>query len=195
MSRRRLRSRTRLPSDVRQEGASGDVHTLAGNVTQDNSRNIVLYNNAFRLEVVRAAEAVSATRQQVRDDILGVLDSLMANVDGHTLSSDKAAALGQRLGTILTDAPISAYQLNAREFTLAPGTAYFLPGGENSFAYQGPAPDGTANAILVLRNGRPSTMRVGAVREFRQGAESCRLLLHHVAADFSAATFSFDCRS
>jgi hypothetical protein len=85
--------------------------------------------------------------------------------------------------------------LQAREFTLKPGTAYFLPGGDDSFAYVGPAKDGAAHTVTVRRNGRESAMAVGAVRLFRHGRESCTLLLHEVAADSSAATFSYDCRS
>jgi hypothetical protein len=95
---------------------------------------------------------------------------------------------------ILDAAPVSPYQLQAREFTVKPGTAYFLPGGDDSFTYVGPAKDGPAHTITVRRNGRESAMPVGAVRLFRRGRETCRLLLHEVAADFSAATFSYACR-
>jgi hypothetical protein len=123
-----------------------------------------------------------------------VLDGLIAQVGAHSLSDEEARTLGRRLGTILDAAPIF-YRLQAREFTLKPGTAYFLPGGDDSFTYVGPAKDGTAHTITVRRNGREGAMPVGTIRQFRQGSESCRLLLHEVAADFSTATFSYSCSS
>ena len=122
-----------------------------------------------------------------------VLDGLVGEVGARSLSDEQARTLGRRLGTILDAAPISPYQLQAREFTLKPGTAYFLPGGADSFTYVGAAKDGAAHTITVRRNGRESAMPVGAIRLFRQGPENCRLLLHEVAADFSTATFSYSC--
>jgi flagellar basal body-associated protein FliL len=174
--------------------ARESVQTLTGDVVQDNSRNVVLYNTTFRLEVVRATDTASDTTRQVRDDILSVLDELVGAENARALSPEQARALGRRLGSILDEAPISPYRLRGREFTLRPGTAYYVPGGDDSIAFVGPAGDGAANAIAIRRNGRESTMAVGAVREFRQGAESCRLLLHEVTADFSAAMFSYTCR-
>jgi hypothetical protein len=182
-------------AEINRDATLGTVQTVTGNVAQDYSRNLVLYNNAFRIEVVRATDEASAAKRQLRDDILTVLDGLVGEVGARSLSPEQARTLGQQLGTILDSAPISPYQLRAREFTLEPGTAYFLPGGDDSFTYVGPAKDGTAHTIAIRRNGRESAMPVGAVRLFRHGTENCRLLLHEVAADFSAATFSYACRS
>jgi hypothetical protein len=173
------------------------VQTVTGSVSQDNSRNLVLYKNDFRVEVVRATDEASSAKQQLRDDILSVLDGLVGKQGMPELSPDDARALGQRLGEILDAAPLSTYQLQAHEFVLKPGTAFFLPGGDNSISFVGAATGEHAGetAITILRNGRESTMRIGTVRAFRQGAEDCRLVLHEVAADYSAATFSYGCRS
>ena len=173
----------------------GSVQTITGDFSQDNSRNIALYNTAFRVEVVRATDAASAPKRELRDDILSVLDGLVAAEATQPMSAEQSRALGQRLGVILDQAPISPYRLYGREFTLRPGTAYYLPDGDDSIAFLGPAKDGAANAIAIRRNGRQSTMAVGAVREFRHGAGTCRLLLHEVSADVSAAMFSYACRS
>jgi hypothetical protein len=182
-------------AEINRDASFGTVQTLTGNVAQDYSRNLVLYNNAFRVEVVRATDEASAAKRQLRDEILTIFDGLVGELGTRSLSHEHARTLGQQLGTILDSAPISPYQLQAREFTLKPGTAYFLPGGDDSFAYVGPAKDGEAHTVTVRRNGRESAMAVGAVRLFRHGRESCTLLLHEVAADSSAATFSYDCRS
>jgi hypothetical protein len=169
------------------------ARTLIGDVTQDNSRNVFLYNTAFRVAVVRATDDVTAPKRELRDDILKVLDGLIGA--DQPLSGEQAQALGQRLGVILDQAPVTTYRLQGREFTLPAGTAYYLPDGDDSIAVVGPAPDGTAHAIILRRNGRQSIMAVGAVREFRRGAETCRLLLHEIATDFSTATFSYACGS
>lgn len=111
------------------------------------------------------------------------------------MSAEQARVLGQRLGAVLDQVPISSYRLRGREFTLRMGAAYYLPDGDDSIAFLGPAKDGTPQAIAIRRNGRASTMAVGAVREFRRGAETCRLLLHDIEVNFSAAMFSYACRS
>jgi hypothetical protein len=180
-------------AEINRDATLGTVQTVTGNVAQDYSRNVVLYNNAFRVEVIRATDEASAAKQQLRDQILNVLDGLLGDTSAPSLSSERARTLGQQLGTVLDAAPISPYQLQAREFTLKPGTAYFLPGGDDSFTYVGPARDGAANTITIRRNGRESAMPVGGVRLFRHGQETCRLLLHEVAADSSTATFSYSC--
>jgi hypothetical protein len=182
-------------AEINRDATFGTAQTLTGNVAQDYSRNLVLYNNAFRVEVVRATDEASAAKRQLRDEILTIFDGLVGDLGTRSLSHEHARTLGQQLGTILDSAPISPYQLQAREFTLKPGTAYFLPGGDDSFAYVGPAKDGAGHTVTVRRNGRESAMAVGAVRLFRRGRESCTLLLHELAADSSAATFSYDCRS
>jgi hypothetical protein len=182
-------------AEINRDATLGTVQTVTGNVAQDYSRNLVLYNNAFRVEVVRATNEASAAKRQLRDQILAVLDGLVGEAGARSLSQEQARTLGQQLGTILDSAPISPYQLQAREFTLEPGTAYFLPGGDDGFTYVGPAKDGAAHTITVRRNGRESAMPVGGIKLFRHGPESCRLLLHEVAADFSAATFSYSCSS
>ena len=122
-------------AEINRDATLGTVQTVTGNVAQDYSRNLMLYNNAFRVEVVRATDEASAAKQQVRDQILTVLDGLVGEVGARSLSDEQARTLGRRLGTILDAAPISPYQLQAREFTLKPGTAYFLPGGADSFTY------------------------------------------------------------
>ena len=180
-------------AEINRDATLGTVQTVTGNVAQDYSRNVVLYNNAFRVEVVRATGEASAAKQQLRDEILKVFDGLIGQVGARSPSHEQARALGQKLGTILEEAPISSYRLQARESTLAPGIAYFLPGGDDSFTYLGPAKDRAAHTILIRRNGRESAMPIGGVRSFRQGEESCRLLLHEVAADFATATFSYAC--
>ncbi len=180
-------------SEINRDATMGTVQTVTGNVAQDYSRNLVLYNNAFRVEVVRATDDASPAKRQVRDQILSVLDGLVDEVGTRSLSDEQARTLGRQLGTILDAAPISPYRLQAREFTLQPGTAYFLPERDDSFTFVGPAKDGAAHTITVRRNGRESTMTVGAVKLFRKGARTCRLLLHEVAADISAATFSYAC--
>jgi hypothetical protein len=180
-------------AEINRDATLGTVQTVTGNVAQDYSRNVVLYNNDFRVEVIRATDEASAAKQQLRDQILNVLDGLMGQTGAPSLSPERARTLGQQLGTVLDAAPLSPYRLQAREFTLKPGTAYFLPGGDDSFTYVGPAKDGAANTITVRRNGRESAMPVGGVRLFRQGQETCRLLLHEVAADASTATFSYSC--
>jgi hypothetical protein len=180
-------------AEINRDATLGTVQTVTGNVAQDYSRNLVLYNNAFRVEVVRATEEASAAKQQLRDQILNVIDGLVGEAGKRSLSPEEARTLDQQLGSVLDAAPISPYQLQAREFTLKPGTAYFLPSGDDSFTYVGPAKDGGANTITVRRNGRESAMPVGGVRLFRQGQETCRLLLHEVAADASTATFSYSC--
>src|SRR5512144_909917 len=180
-------------AEINRDATLGTVQTVTGNVAQDYSRNLVLYNNAFRVKVVRATDEASAAKRQLRDEILTIFDGRVGELGTRSLSHEHARTLGQQLGTILDAAPISPYQLQAREFTLKPGTAYFLPGGDDSFAYVGPAKDGAANSITIRRNGRESEMPVGGVRLFRRGSESCRLLLHEVATDSSTATFSYSC--
>ena len=172
--------------------AAGPVHTITGDVWQNNSRNVFLYNTAFRGAVTRATDDASAPKQELRDELLSVLDGLVGA--DQPLSAEQAQALGQRLGVILDQAPLSSYRLNGGEFTLRPGKAFYLPDGDDSIALVGPAADGAPDAIAIRRNGRQSTMAVGAIREFRRGDETCRLLLHEIAPDFSAATFSYACR-
>jgi hypothetical protein len=180
-------------AEINRDATLATVQTLTGNIAQDYSRNVVLYNNAFRVEVVRATKEASPAKQELRDQILNVIDDLVGETGKRSLSPEQARTLGQQLGTVLDAAPISPYQLQAREFTLKPGIAYFLPGADDSFTYVGPAKDGATNRITVRRNGREGAMPVGGVRLFRQGQESCRLLLHEVAADSSTATFSYSC--
>ncbi|MBK8173799.1 MAG: hypothetical protein IPK66_00410 [Rhodospirillales bacterium] len=182
-------------ADINREASVGTVQTLGGKVSQDFSKNVILYNNAFRVEVVRATDDASTENQRLRDDILSVLDGLLGAEPSGKLSADTARAMGQRLGAILDAVPISSYQLKGREFTLKPGNAWFLPNSDDSIAFVGPSENGDVNAITIRRNGRSSTMAVGATREFRQGAGTCRLLLHAIAADHASATFSYTCHS
>lgn len=182
---------TEVASGIGAGASAGPVRTITGDVWQNNSKTVFLYNTAFRGAVARATGDVSEPKRALRDELLAVLDGLVGA--DQPLSAEQAQALGQRLGVILDQAPISSYRLDGGEFTLRPGKAYYLPDGDDSIALVGPAPNGAADAIAIRRNGRQSTMAVGAVREFRRGAETCRLLLHEIAPDVAAATFSYAC--
>ena len=54
-------------AEINRDATLGTVQTVTGNVAQDYSRNLMLYNNAFRVEVVRATDEASAAKQQVRE--------------------------------------------------------------------------------------------------------------------------------
>ena len=72
-------------AEINRDATLGTVQTVTGNVAQDYSRNLVLYNNAFRVEVVRATDEASAAKQQLRDEILNVLDGLIGEVGARSL--------------------------------------------------------------------------------------------------------------
>ena len=73
-------------AEINRDATLGTVKTVTGNVAQDYSRNVVLYNNAFRLEVVRATGEASAAKQQLRDEILKVFDGLIGEVGARSPS-------------------------------------------------------------------------------------------------------------
>jgi hypothetical protein len=175
--------------------AIGDVGDVSGGVSQHNSRNTYLYNNEFRVEVVRRTGDAPVANRELRDKVLAVIGDLVATLDREEASPGSLQDLGQTLGSIIEETPISQYQLTSRQFTLAPGTAYFLPGGANSFAYLGPAAEDDPGVIAVMRNGRRVNMRIGSVRVFTQDNQACRLVLHEIAENQNAATFSYTCQA
>jgi hypothetical protein len=183
------------PSTPMAGPAVGDIGDVAGGIHQNASRNTYLYNNEFRVEVVRRTGDAPVANRELRDKVLAVIGDLVATLDREEASPGSLQNLGQTLGSIIEETPISQYQLTSRQFTLAPGAAYFLPGGANSFAYLGPAAEDDPGSIAVMRNGRRVNMRIGSVRVFTQGDQTCRLVLHEIAADRAAATFSYTCPS
>ena len=174
--------------------AIGDIGDVSGGVSQHNSRNTYLFNNEFRVEVVRRTDDAPMVNRELRDKVLAVIEDLVVALDRGQAAPESLQRLGQTLGSIIEQTPISQYQLTARQFTLAPGAAYFLPGGANSFAYLGPAAEDDPGVVTVMRNGRRVSMRIGSVRVFTQGDQTCRLVLHQIAEDYAAATFSYICR-
>lgn len=177
------------------ELAIGDVGAISGGVHQHNSRNTYLYSNEFRVEVVRRTGDAPVANQELRDKVLEVIEDLVTTLDRGEASPGSFQDLGRTLGSIIEETPISQYQLTTRQFTLAPGAAYFLPGGANSFAYLGTAEEDDPGGITVMRNGRRVSMRIGSVRVFTQGDQTCRLVLHEIAEDHASATFSYTCPS
>jgi hypothetical protein len=175
--------------------AIGEVGDVSGGIHQHVSRNTYLYNNAFRVEVVRRTGDAPVPNRELRDKVLAVIGDLVAALDRGEAAPESLQHLGQTLGSIIEQTPISEYQLTTRQFTLAPGVAYFLPGGANSFAYLGPAVEDDPGAVTVMRNGRRVSMRIGSVRIFTQDNQTCRLVLHELAEDYSAATFSYTCEA
>ena len=155
--------------------------------------NVFLFNNEFKLEVMRATNEAATPKKQFRDKVLGVIESLVSGLAAGELGQEELQKLGKSLGTIIDDAPISSYQLTDGEFTLRPGTAYFLPGGGNSLAVVGPYGAERPDAIYVRRNGRKVPMGIGSVRIFKVDGRSCTLMLHDVAQNYASATFSFKC--
>ncbi len=174
--------------------AIGDIGDVSGGVYQQNSRNTYLYNNEFRVEVIRRTDDSPIPNQELRDKLLLVIEGLVAALDRDEALPGALQDLGQTLGSIIEETPISGYQLTARQFTLEPGTAYFLPGGANSFAYLGTAAEDDPGSITVMRNGRRVSMRIGSIRIFAQGDQTCRLVLHEIAENHAAATFSYVCQ-
>jgi hypothetical protein len=85
----------RSRAEINRDATLGTAQTVTGNVAQDYSRNLVLYNNAFRVEVMRATDEASATKRQVRDQILTVLDGLVGQVGARSLSDEEARTLGR----------------------------------------------------------------------------------------------------
>jgi hypothetical protein len=175
--------------------AVGDIGDVAGGIHQNASRNTYLYNNEFRVEVVRRTGDTPVANRELRDKVLAVIGDLVATLDREEASPRSLQDLGQTLGSIIEQTPISQYQLATRQFTLAPGAAYFLPGGANSFAYLGPSAEDDPGAITVMRNGRRVSMRIGSVRVFTQDNQTCRLVLHEIAEHQAAATFSYTCQA
>jgi len=191
-----LRALTGSSPSIPTSGPSiGEIGDVSGGVSQHNSRNTYLYNNEFRVEVVRRTGDAPVPNRELRDKVLAVIEDLVATLNLEEASPGSLQDLGQTLGSIIEETPISQYQLTTRQFTLAPDTAYFLPGGANSFAYLGPAAEDDPGAITVMRNGRRVSMRIGSVRIFTQGDQTCRLVLHEIAEDRAAATFSYTCPS
>ena len=172
----------------------GEVGDVSGGIHQHASRNTYLYNNEFRVEVVRRTGDAPEANRELRDKVLAVIGDLVAALDRDQAAPGSLQDLGQTLGSIIEETPISQYQLTTRQFTLAPGAAFFLPGGANSFAYLGPSSAEDPGAVTVMRNGRRVSMRIGSVRIFTQGDQTCHLVLHELAEKHAAATFSYTCQ-
>jgi len=170
------------------------------NLKQDGGRpggsehsNVFLFSNEFKLEVMRATSEAPTPKKLFRDKVLGVIEALVSGLAAGELAEDELQKLGKSLGAIIDDAPLSKYHLTGGEFTLRPGTAYFLPGGENSLAVVGPYGAERPDAIYVRRNGRKVPMSIGSVRIFKIDGRTCTLMLHDVAQNYASATFSFSC--
>jgi hypothetical protein len=142
---------------------------------------------------MRATDQAPTIKKQFRDKVLGIIEELVGALAAGDLGESQIQSLGKSLGAIIEDAPISKYQLTSREFTLRPGTAYFLPKGAHTLAVVGPHGAERPDAIYVRRNGRKVAMSVGSVRIFKQDGETCTLMLHDLAQNYATATFSFSC--
>jgi len=151
------------------------------------------HTKEFKTEVLRATEGVAEVKLHLRDNVLEVFDQFIAELGTVEPQADRLRKLGQQLGAIINTTPAFDYQLQAKQFTLTPGVAYFLPGGRNSIALVGPSEGGQPHTITIRRNGRSVTMAVGSVRTFRQGAETCKLTLNEVGDASETATFAYDC--
>jgi hypothetical protein len=179
------------PSAGRGQDEKSDKDAIGPDVTEP--RNVFLFNNEFKLEVMRATTDAPTPKKQFRDKVLGVIEALVSSLAAGEPGENQLQDLGKSLGTIIGDAPISSYQLTRGEFTLRPGTAYFLPGGGNSLALLGPYGADRPDAIYVRRNGRKVPMSIGSVRIFKIDGRTCTLMLHDVAHNYASATFSFSC--
>ncbi|MCP5365029.1 MAG: hypothetical protein H6905_07380 [Hyphomicrobiales bacterium] len=183
------------------EGSSapiiGDTAPLAAQSALDGwrSRTVLNHTKEFRTEVLHATEGIAQVKLHLRDDVLAVFDRFIAELGTVEPEVDRLRKLGQQLGAIINSAPASDYQLQAKQFTLTPGVAYFLPGGRNSIALVGPSESDQPHRITIRRNGRRVTMAVGSVRTFRQGAETCKLTLNEVGEGSQTATFAYDCKA
>jgi hypothetical protein len=196
-------------AEINRDATQSSIQTVTGSVAQDNSRHVHLYDSAFRVEVVRATDDVSAPKARLRDEVLAAVEGLvtaMGEDDG--AAAEQVRALGRRLGQAIESAPVSSYQLTGREFTLEPGKAWFLPGGAGVIALLGPAEpepgDESAGAperevadraITLMRHGRRVQMRIGSIRVFRHQGETCELILHEIAPGHASASFSYACQA
>lgn len=174
-------------------GSSGNSQPGTGGPSASEPRNVFLFNNEFKVEVMRATTEAATPKKQFRDKVLGVIEALVSGLAAGEIGETELQNLGKSLGTIIDDAPISSYQLTSGEFTLRPGTAYFLPGGGNSLAVVGPYGPERPDAIYVRRNGRKVPMSIGSVRIFKIDGQTCTLMLHDLAQNYASATFSFSC--
>lgn len=165
----------------------------AADSTAPEPRNVFLFNNEFKLGVMRATDQAPTIKKEFRDKVLGVIGELVGALAAGELGESQIQSLGKSLGAIIEDAPLSKYQLTTREFTLRPGTAYFLPKGGHTLAVVGPYGAERPDAIYVRRDGRKVTMSIGSVRIFKQDGETCTLMLHDLAQNYATATFSFSC--
>ncbi len=184
------------PPIIEPSAASGSREPSGNGATGSGgpeARNVFLFNNEFKLEVMRATTRAPTIKKQFRDKVLGVIEALVDALAAGDLGESQFQSLGKSLGAIIDDAPISKYQLASREFTLRPGTAYFLPRGGHSLAVVGPYGAERPDAIYVRRNGRKVVMSVGSVRIFKQDGQTCTLILHDLARNYASATFSFSC--
>jgi hypothetical protein len=157
------------------------------------TRNVFHFNNEFKLEVMRATTESAGAKKDFRDKVLGIIEALVSGLATGDLGESQIQGLGQSLGALIEDVPISKYQLTSREFTLRPGTAHFLPGGGHSLAVLEPYGSERPDTIYVRRDGRKVPMSIGSVRVFKQPGRACTLILHDLAQNYATATFSFSC--
>lgn len=169
------------------------AQAAGGTVAQDNSRRLILINREFRLQVMRQTGHLTATRQEVRDRVLEVVEGLMTALSVEPMPNERIAVLSRQLAETIAAAPISPYLLTAEHFTLAPGAAFFLPDGRHSVALLGPVDPSDPTRIAIKRDGRRVTMTIGAVFNYRGTEGPCRLMLHDIGPGFANADFSFTC--
>jgi hypothetical protein len=170
------------------------VKGVGGDATVNASRNVYLFSQAFRPKLVSDTEDFSPDKKEIRDRILNVIERLVTVISQPTIGETDIRRLADEMASIMSDINISPYHLIGDQFTLEPGTAYYLPGGTNALAFIGPADDKEADGIFIRRNGRKVVMKVGSVRTFSQQEQPCRLVLHEVAERFVSATFSYTCK-
>lgn len=192
-----------MNADVRTDGsnASGSPGSGSASVTQDvhgagsqdHSRRVNVVFNEFRLATLRSTADLAEPQRDHRDQVLRVIHDLLENVDQEQAPTAQVDDLGRQLANVIEDAPMSRFQLTTDEFTLRPGTAYFLPGSIHAVSLVGPRDVSDPNSVYVRRDGRKTPMNIGSVWNFAQGDEHCRLVLHDISENFSAATFSYTC--
>ncbi len=180
------RAEPEAPDEDRTRSTSAPAPAANGSV-------LSLYRDRFRPSLLSRTSDVPDNKREFRDRVLNVVDALAAALTGAPATARNMQLLGESLGTLIRDAPLSPYQLNGESLSLRPGITYFLPGGTNSIALIGAYDLSYPGMIYVRKNGRKLAMSIGSVREFWQNGQRCRLILNEIAADFASATFSYLC--
>jgi hypothetical protein len=175
------------------DSPNGSLQAVSGQISQDNSKNIFLFKEGFEAEVVKSTSSMEAPRKDHRDRILAVMERLVTALSEKNSTVQDVRTVGDAFAKVIETAPLSAYRLTGTEFSIEPGTTYFLPDGDNVIAFLGAHDPADPDTIDIRKNGRKSAMSVGSLREFSQGDEQCRLILHEVAKNFTSAAFSYIC--